>query len=205
MCGPPSCSVSVSQTQLGLLAPCRPEVAMPRRRAATDLLAAAHPAPGVASARSPSPPHASRGLARQYERQSSYQSVSTSSCRMVAAASRAWLAAVIASVTSSDDGPGANALGYSKLLRARRMRLKDRNARTVEPNWARAASWIAICPPRLVARNPCTASRLAALLGTRHRRADMPRTGRPRMRQRRVLPGGGWHRRGDARRYDGRA
>jgi hypothetical protein len=33
----------------------------------------------------------------------------------------------------------------------------------VEPNWAMTASWTAKCPPRLVARSPWTASRLAAL------------------------------------------
>ena len=50
------------------------------------------------------------------------------------AASRAWLAVVIASRTSSAEGPGVLVLGYSKLFRERRMRPKDLKALTVEPN-----------------------------------------------------------------------
>jgi hypothetical protein len=64
-------------------------------------------------------------------------------------------------------GPDAQAsrvLGYSKPLRARRMRLNDRKTSSVEPNCARTAYWMAMWPPRLVARSPWTASSLAALL-----------------------------------------
>src|SRR5580700_1068392 len=82
---------------------------------------------------------------------------------IVMAASRAWLAAAIASPTSSAAGPGELVLGYSNELRARRMRLKDLKARTVAPNWATTASCRATWPPRLVARTPW-ARRLAALL-----------------------------------------
>ena len=70
----------------------------------------------------------------------------------------------IASFRSSSEGPGVSALGYSKLLRARRILLNERSARILGPNWAIAASWTAICPPRLVARSPWAWSRLAALL-----------------------------------------
>src|SRR5215468_12193236 len=58
---------------------------------------------------------------------------------------------------------GVVVLGYSKLFRARRIRPNERKTCVVEPNWAMIASWTATCPPRLVARSPWMASRLAAL------------------------------------------
>lgn len=62
---------------------------------------------------------------------------------MVAAASRARVATVMASSTSSRDGPGVSAPGYSKLLRVRRILPNDRNTTADAPNWALTASWIA--------------------------------------------------------------
>lgn len=79
-----------------------------------------------------------------------HQGLSTFCCKIFAAASCARVAAVMASSTSSAEGPGVSALGYSKALRARRILAKDRNTGTEAPNCAPIASWIAMCPPLLL-------------------------------------------------------
>jgi hypothetical protein len=60
--------------------------------------------------------------------------------------------------------PGRFGAGYSKEFRALLILPKERNTGTDAPNCAAIASWIAMWPPRLVARSPWTARRLVALL-----------------------------------------
>lgn len=107
--------------------------------------------------------------------------------RICTAASRAWVAAAMASRTSSGDGPGARVLRYSKLFRARRMRPKDLNALTVEElncAWAAPGSrcdcrgWSHAGPARPAGSRHSSAAR--------RKRAGRRRTG-PRI-TRRPLP-----------------